>query len=163
MAKDTVDFRLLSVQWSKSPRMNSLAQNIFVFALCAMATFGHVPAWLHVAECAHEASEVQSSGCCSCSHDQPDFETGAGETGEDGEQTTEQEHDSDSCTTCQTLATSADVDWQLDPPAEAEICLGETQAIPSNEIDANYLAIPQPRAPPEVTANCLPSAVETPA
>ncbi|GAA5505418.1 DUF2946 family protein [Novipirellula caenicola] len=135
--------------------MTSLVRPVLSSILCCMIAFGHAPAWLHVATCEGGCGEVAvsdapsttcSHGCCHHSSSAADSDKPI----EDPDRPAEpaDQHDSDTCALCQSLASSIGVvsvsTTTLAPEYVCEFLLVGTDQDP---VVAPF-SIAKPRGPP---------------
>ena len=116
-----------------------------------MATLGHAPAWLHLANCDHgtqkgiqkvaaQKDSVLAHDTCCCQH-HPDPES-------DSDGDNYPEHDHESCVICQSMTAPSGVIWQVESDLTSESLFELAQIQNILEIQSNFQSIPQPRGPP---------------
>ena len=126
-------------------------RTIIASLLCGMATLGHAPAWLHLANCDHgtqkgiqkvaaqKDSVLAHDTCCCQHHSDPE---------PDSEGDSLPKHDHESCVICQSMAAPSGVIWQVESDLTSESLFELAQIQNILEIQSNFQSIPQPRGPP---------------
>ena len=127
------------------------ARPLLIALLCGLTTFGHVPAWLHVAHCDHnhsgdsaqaEASRPSSCGHSCCQHHARPVEP------ESPSNESHDDHDSDSCVICQSLAMLGGLSWRHEPILAHTLCDEQVVARSTHTLGPTSLSLPHPRGPP---------------
>ena len=136
--------------------MPSYVRPILVTLLCGLASIGHAPAWLHVADCVHVGhsrltAAGKDTGCqhgCHHHHDDPSDRDESATPFDGSADGSHGDHDSDSCALCQSLAAPTGVRWQPECALLAETCVETARVARVSSPDSIALSIPQPRGPP---------------
>ncbi|QDV12599.1 hypothetical protein CA51_24850 [Rosistilla oblonga] len=139
---------------NETSTMYSSVRPILSSMLCCVIAFGHTPAWMHVATCdgdckVLDAAIVQARSVCShgCDHHVVAHES-TDNSADSPSSAPAEDHDSDTCVICQSLANSCgpvSLDLQLLAPEYA--CEPAYELATPLPIDAS-IAIAQPRGPP---------------
>ena len=140
--------------------MTSLIRSSLSSLLCCLIAFGHAPGWLHVATCdghSHaqvavsiEKAEPNCSHCCEADgrdgstfdQDSPPSDNGGGSS--------QQEHDSDSCLLCHSLASPCGGNWQESSPHSRALASQPVLLSAEAVFTSASLSIANPRGPPAV-------------
>ena len=120
-------------------------RSLLICLLCGLASFGHVPAWLHLSGCDHEthqATNVVAETSCCCAHDAVD------DSDESPAVPHSEHHDSETCVICQSLVAPTGVTWQIEAHLSSEICVDLSQIPAILILKSTFCSIPQPRGPP---------------
>lgn len=127
--------------------MALLTRQFLVCTLSIVLSAGQIPAWIHVAEC-HGVSSPEANVVSPCSHGCQHHQSSEPESTDTKDSGDPIEHDSDSCTICQSLALTPDQPPELEFEALAQPLI-ENASVLSCEVHCfESLSIPQPRGPP---------------
>jgi hypothetical protein len=147
--------------------MTSLVRHFLSSILCCVIVFGHAPVWMHVASCGgHDHSRIADIGegigeslqsddadcshCCGHHHDQalPGSPIQSVATLTDAGCGSHDDHDSENCVVCQTLAAPCGVAWELSTPLVTGSVL-LSRVLPFEPLfPSASLSIAHPRGPP---------------
>ena len=135
--------------------MPSLFRHILASLLCGVIVLGHAPAWLHVGTCeghghVHSvATPSEAVPVCphGCEHHSPTPESAIA-MAHSHESGNHPQHDSDTCVTCQSLASPGGVTGELLVSLAAEFVSQPIFVAAEFSFQPTLLSIPQPRGPP---------------
>ncbi len=151
--------------------MTSPVRPFLSSVLCCAIALGHAPAWMHVATCdGHSHSMVTknvanpSSGCSHCCHQHhgdgraddtvagfavtENAPVGHSPTRGGGPVGSHDEHDSDDCLICQSLASPCGVTWKLESLLLLSVVVQPALLPIERSFASPTLSIAHPRGPP---------------
>ncbi len=122
-------------------------RHFLVCMLSVVLSAGQIPAWIHVAEC-HGVSSAEVHVVSPCSHGCQHHQSSEPESTDSKDSGDPNEHDSDSCAICQSLALAPDLLPELEFEGVIQP-LTENACVPSLEVRCiESFPVPQPRGPP---------------
>lgn len=140
--------------------MTSLVRPILSSILCCFIACGHAPAWLHVATCdGHSHTQVSgpdltAASSCSfgCHHHHDDKPTVVADDGVqiDGDGATHDEHHSENCFVCQSLAGPCGVVPEIGILLAVGLVSQSSAVSVERLVVSASLSIAHPRGPPVV-------------
>jgi hypothetical protein len=137
--------------------MTSLFRPVLALVLCGVIACGHLPAWIHLAQCGAESTAVTvehgaepSHAVLACSHVCHHASPGSEHDGdhESDDARDRPSHDSDHCVLCHSLSAPLGVVWQLAQPVALEPAAEITLLSCDRQPAAAYLRGADPRGPP---------------
>jgi hypothetical protein len=145
----------------RTSSMTSLHRPPLACLLGIVISIGHVPAWLHLANCGGELRtsqdlvvEQSDSAVSNCGHDCHLHDapaTGSGESHSSGSGGPHQ-HDSDRCVVCHSLANPTGVVWALEDNVPSYPLAQRANPVARVSAATPALSIPHPRGPPAMPA-----------